>query len=440
MRSAVFVAALALAGASLAHANGRAPVTNGVYFQATDPQAIYVRATFGLLISRDGGCTFRWVCEESIGYSGVHDPVWAIGDDGALFATTFSGLRVSRDGGCSFATATAELPVGAPGRIADQWVDALDIGPTGHVWAGTAGGSAPNDLYRSTDGGVTFEARGKQSPALWWKSVAVARSDGQRVYAAAYEVGAAPAAHVFSTVNGGDDWSKLALVGVRFAGAPMVSIAALDPANAQHLYIASIKANGAAGDLLYRSIDGGATFQEVLATTQPIANVAIRDATTVFAVAGDGTYRSDNGGASFAPAPASPRFGCLGARADGSLVGCATNWEPDFMSIGRSNDAARWEKIFRFVELAGPLACPAGTPTHDTCEVELWPGLADQFKPTGPLCGRPADLPAEPAASGGCCQTTDGAPLGAGLLLLLTALGLRGPRRAPDSSGVSAPR
>ena len=143
-----------------AYANGRPPVTNGVFFQASDNQSLYVRSTFGLLISHDGGCSFRWTCEQNIGYGGTFDPTYAIAADGTLFATTFAGLRVSRDGGCSFTTATDELPANAPGRIAGMWVDAIDIGPTGEVWVATADSTKPNDVLKSTDGGLTFVSRG----------------------------------------------------------------------------------------------------------------------------------------------------------------------------------------------------------------------------------------------------------------------------------------
>src|SRR4051812_34108880 len=111
----------------VALANGRAPLTNGVHFQPGDNHTLYVATTFGLLISRDDGCSFRWVCEQNLGYGGTFDPKYRIARDGTIFATTYTGLRVSRDGGCSFATATTEAPAGDPGRIAGAWIDAIDI-------------------------------------------------------------------------------------------------------------------------------------------------------------------------------------------------------------------------------------------------------------------------------------------------------------------------
>ena len=141
------VLALVLATA-VAYANGRPPLTNGIFFRPGDAHSLYLRTTFGLLISHDDGCTFDWVCEQNIGYGGQFDPKYAIATDGTIFATTFTGLRVSHDGGCSFQNT-------GPGI----WIDAIDIGPTGEVWIGTAESGQPNDVYASSNNGVEFSSR-----------------------------------------------------------------------------------------------------------------------------------------------------------------------------------------------------------------------------------------------------------------------------------------
>ena len=223
-RHPVYWFVLVMASASLttaAHANGRPPVTNGVFFQANDNQSLYIRSTFGLLVSHDSGCSFRWTCEQNIGYGGTFDPAYAVAADGTLFATTFTGLRVSRDGGCSFTTATAELAADAPGRIADMWVDAIDIGPTGEIWVATTDSTKPNDVFRSTDGGVTFVSRGMTSPVQSWKSVVVAPSDAMHVYVSGAQVAnAPPTAQVLSTIDGGQHWTPASLADVQLASPP----------------------------------------------------------------------------------------------------------------------------------------------------------------------------------------------------------------------------
>ncbi len=435
---------LAIAAAVLAPAlalgNGRAPLTNGVHFQPGDDHSIYVATTFGLLVSHDDGCSFRWICEQNIGYAGTFDPRYRIAGDGTIFATTFTGLRVSRDGGCSFTTATAEAPAGDPGRIADAWIAAVDIAPTGDVWAVTADNGKPNNVFRSTDNGRTFAPSGLASPTIWWKSVAVAPSRPQRIYVTGYQVAGTladggqspPTTHLEISDDTGASWHESPLTGVAFAAMPLVYVLGVDPSNPDVVLISSIGAS-AAGDRLYRSSDGGATWTEALATTSPIVDLAVeRDGSVLVATLGGASFQSADHGASFAAMASPPQLACIGQRGDGALFGCGANWEPDFKAVARSSDGVTWDKLFRFVELAGPLECPAGTGQYNTC-VGQWPALQQQFGTTGPTCNASPmpDVTAPPRKSGGCCQATrsPGDLAAIALLTLLCGGALRRRRR-----------
>lgn len=422
MRYALFVLALLVSVGADASANGRPPLTNGVFFRPGDTQSMYVRSTFGLLISHDDGCSFRWVCERAIGYGGEFDPKYAVAADGSIFATTFTGLRVTRDG-CTWSTA----PVG-PGEI---WVDAIDIGPTGDVWVATAESAASNNVFRSTDNGVSFAARGMLSGSIWWKSVKVAPSNGQVVYVAGYQVAPTPIARLYRSDNAGEEWTEHPLVGeqpdpptMKFGSTPIVLVAAVDPQEPNIVYVTSLEANPPKGDLLYRSTDGGVTFTQVLATTDRIRDVFYAtDGSIYVATLGNGGFHSTNRGVDFTALEGSPQLGCLGQRSDGTLVGCGANWEPDFKAVARTTDASQWQKVFRFVELAGPVQCGAGTTVGDLCE-PMWPALKELFGATGPaMCPAAPDgpPPKKPSAGGGCCET-GGSPAGlalAGLIALL---------------------
>ena len=322
-------------GIPTASADGRPPLTNGIHFDRSDPHTLYVASTFGLLISHDDGCTMSWVCEADLGYRGTWDPKYAIATDGTIFATTFTGLRVSRDGGCSFTTATSELPRGARNRIADLWIDALDLGPTGDVWVGTAVSGAPNEVYVSHDNGVSFAAVGLQSPKIFWKSVRVAPTNLARVYAAGYEV-APPTAHLEISSDGGGTWSPSPLTGVAYGSTPIVLVAAVDPTTPDTLYLTSVGANRAS-DKLFRSTDGGRTFRDVLDSPGPIQNVVVQDAHRVYVatMVQSGTakiagpiYASTDGGATFAPIPNAPALACVGLAPDGARIGCPASWGP----------------------------------------------------------------------------------------------------------------
>ncbi|CAN5283249.1 hypothetical protein BH11MYX1_BH11MYX1_09590 [soil metagenome] len=447
MRSLLAIATASLLGAGVALGNGRAPLTNGIHFQPGDPHSLYVASTFGLLVSHDDCCTMNWVCEGNIGYGGVWDPKYAIASDGTIFATTYEGLRISRDGGCSFTTATSELAAGAPNRIAGIWIDALDIGPSGVVWVGTAESGQPNDIYASRDNGVTFAAAGLMSATIFWKSVRTAPTNLARAYISGYEV-ATPTAHVMRTDNLGSTWIASPLVGVQFGSTPVVRFIAVDPVNADIAYLISEGANNSVGDRLYRSSDAGMTWTDVLDASTTIKDVVIKDGvvyvTTLMASGtpiGGPSFKSTDHGATFAAMANEPQLACLGTSPSGELIGCGANWEPDYMAVARSTDSAvTFGKVWRFVELAGPLKCPSGTDEYTMCDQGQWQGLKAQFGASGPTCGAHivADSPVsggDPAPkSGGCCDST---PAPAGAMWLLIGAGYlvtRRRRRAPTGA------
>lgn len=435
-RSTLIGAVTLLALGQTALANGRAPATMSVHSRTGHPNEIYSGTTFGLLISRDDGCSFRWVCEQNIGYAGAFDPKYAIDADGTIFATTYQGLRISRDQGCSFVTATEAAPPG-PGRIAGLWVDAIAVPASGHVWVATADSAHANDIYKSTDHGETFVPMGLPSAVVWYKSISVARPDEQRVWVTGYQVAGAPqpAAHLYRSDNGGTTWTETPLPGVVMAATPTVLLEAVEPTLGDLLFLRSVAANPGGGDILYRSPDGGTTWTEVLRTSDAMRSVVIRDVTTVLvASAGTGLHRSTDGGQTFTAVANTPKTNCLAERDDHQLLTCATNWDPDFLALGRSTDGAQWQKIFRFVELAGPVQCPAGTPQHDTCDALMWPSLREQFGVTGPRCGAvvdgaPLDAPQPDTTvpQKGCCDA--GSHQAAPWLLALLTLGILSRRR-----------
>ncbi|HEY4239825.1 MAG TPA: sialidase family protein [Kofleriaceae bacterium] len=451
MRRLAAAAVVAACFGGTAYANGRPPLTNGVHFGPNDNHSVYVATTFGFLISHDDGCSYKWVCEQVMGYNGTYDPKYEIATDGTIFATTYTGLRMSRDGGCTWTTATADKPTGDPGNIATVWVDALDIGPTGAVWVGTADAAKPNDVYYSSDNGATFAARGMLSQSIWWKSIKVAPSNAMRVYVTGYQVAGAlpdggqmpPTAHVERTDDEGAHWTDLPLAGVQYGTTPIVYVKAVDPQNPDVLFLMSQSAAPPAGDKLYRSGDGGETWAEVLSSTDPIRDVVIlQDGTVSVATLAGGSFNSTDHGMTFSPMNAPPQLECLGQRADGTIFGCGANWQPDYKAIARTPDEQTWTESFRFVELAGPLDCPATSPAAQMCN-PMWPALQAQFGstgPTNPSCAAPApDGPSVDAAGpkkssgSGCCSVSNlgaaGGGAAFGLALCTSAFALRRRRR-----------
>jgi len=424
----------AVLGGGVALANGRPPATVDVHTRPGNANEVYVATTFGLLISHDDGCSFQWVCEQNIGYGGTFDPKYKIARDGTLYATTFEGLRISRDGGCSFTTAGARRTPTLDG----VWVDALDLGPDDDVWIGTAESGGSNDVYHSTDAGHVFDAKGLKSSTIWWKSIKVAASNPNRVYVSGYQVAASspdlsalppdrrgpgPAAFVMRTDDAGAHWAPATLTDMQLASTPVVMVEAVDPLDGDILYARSLGANPPSGDRLYRSIDAGETWEEVLASADAIRRVLFTHDHRVLVATIAGGISASADGRTFAPLPNQPQTACLDERSDGTLFACGTNWDPDFMAVARSADATTWTKTFRFAELAGPLQCPHATAQFQQCESLYWPVTREQFGAEPPACaaGLP-DAPGPPPGSGGCCDAGAGGPVSALAGLALYAL------------------
>src|ERR1043165_653483 len=87
---------------SNALANGRYPIAGQIVEDPDDPNHLVVRATYGVLVTHDRGASWGWICEPSIGFVSVEDPMMGIARGGTLFAAIFEGLSVSTDGGCDF--------------------------------------------------------------------------------------------------------------------------------------------------------------------------------------------------------------------------------------------------------------------------------------------------------------------------------------------------
>ena len=446
MKSAFIAIAVGMFAAREANGNGRPPLSNGVVFKPGDPQPIYVATTFGLLVSPDA-CHFYWLCENNIGYGGEFDPIYGVTREGTILATTFHGLRASHDGGCSFTSPTSELPTGAPGKISDLYPASLAVGPTDDIWIGTSDTGSGNAVYRSQDDAASFEVRGVLPTNIWFTSI-LTTSDPDRVYVGALEVatgnGTQPVAHWYRSDDSGATWLEQPLVGVELASQPVIQLAASDPSHTGTVYMIARLTNPPRGDRLYRTTDGGMTLTELLATDSTITGVVIRDTTVEVATLASGLFESIDGGATFVPVAATLQFGCLGLRADGTLLACASDYDPDLMALGVSSDARTWTRLLRFEYITGPLDCPSGTAEHDICEDQLWGGLGTQLGGAASACAAgpdlvidmpPGDVVVKPR--GGCCDAQSGSL--SSLPSVVVVIGLRR-RRRPRARSTSSER
>src|SRR2546422_11709867 len=149
-------------------------------------------------------------------------------------------------------------PINIGGRVTALGVDPND---GNHLWLGSAEGG----VFVSTDGGTSWTAVFDGETALSIGSIATHPTDSATLYVGTGEDNGGGFSYdgegVFGTTDGGTTWTSLGLAEVRRIGR-----IAIDPTSPQRLFVAaggdwfSTDANRG----LYRSIDGGATWEKVL--------------------------------------------------------------------------------------------------------------------------------------------------------------------------------
>jgi len=407
-----------MAAAPEAHANGRFPESNAIFFAPNDAEYVLLRTTFGQILSHDRGKTWDWVCEQSVGLAGVEDPMYSITPDNTVIASTFQGLAVSRDGSCNF------------GFVGNALEDLVFIDLTsrprtpGPVVAFASSYDGQDDagaiffksrLFETTDEGKTFAPLGPAlDPTLLGETVDVTASDPDRIYVSAQR---SPdkdrTAALLTSRDHGKTWteSPIALA----SGERAAFIAAVDPRNADRIYVRTSSSSNAPSRLLL-SDDAGKTFRTIFTAQGPLAGFALaKDGTKVW-VGGvrDGLHVASTTDFAFAQR-SKVEVSCLALAADG-LWTCSS--EKSGFVVGLSKDeGATFEKKLRFCEIRGPLACAPGSTTHTQCTLG---GTSTNASPPWPSqrallgCGGGIDLDAGPRDAGGDGSTRDPARMDGG--------------------------
>jgi len=387
---AALLALAALCLPARAAANGRFP-TSGYVVVGPGPGSslIALRTTFGLVVSHDGGRRWGWTCEEAFGGASGYDPSLAIGFDGSLIATVPTGLSLSRSG-CAW-----ERPRGTPMRaIVDVTVDA-----SGRTMFGMTGPTGADDtIYRSTDGGATWEARAVM-PGFFTETIEVAPSDPSRVYVSGFLRGGI--AVLYRSDDGG---MSVREVTRDFGRGSSAFISGVDPTRPDTLYV---RASVGFGTVLLRSTDGGATLREVGSTADSMVGFALSDDGSTVWIGStnrtEGLQRSVMGGP-FRRVAASVTVRCLRYHA-GVLYVCADEADDGYLLGCSTNGGDRIDPLVSGRSLLGVSdRCDSATPVGMTCD-SLWPSVRMTLTAidAGPIptpVGHDASLP-DAAAEGG---------------------------------------
>jgi hypothetical protein len=400
--------ALAMAAAARpARANGRFPAAQYVLIgPGSQNSTIVLRTTFGLMVSRDGGASFHWECEEALQYTGQWDPALALSADGTISAGLIDGVVQTRDD-CEY-----DRNASAGSMLISDLSNSAD---GSRIWGVEGADGVPNHVLSSSNGGVSFEILGAGVANVWPLTIDAAPSKPTRLYVTALD-DTTREPRLLRSDDGGVTLYPLA---PDFMGAVDAYLAGVDPTNADRLWI---RANSGPNTLLLRSDDGGASVRLAAMTTGPMLGFALSDdgQRVWYGGATDGVVRSDDGGQTFHRV-ADTHVSCMRYHG-GALYMCA-DWLSEPYALYRWTDGAPApEGIFRLDHAVGPAACAPGTVEHDTCG-SRWPTVQAMVTPR--------------ARDGGA----DGGPVGDGQSVDVVGRGdVGGGSVAADADGSIAPR
>lgn len=423
-----------IAGASVpaALANGRPPGTSTITFRQNDDQHVVAGMTFGLVVSADGGATWHWMCERAIQYGGIFDPVYVATREGNVFATTPDTLEGNLNG-CEF----------VPTALGTKVVSTLALGPDNAVYAAAAD-PADSRIYKSTDGGVTFPGEANPGQAGdWWSGLGVAPSDPQRVYLAGHRlVGGTRTQLLFRSDDGGATFDPLPMTGLTTTEQSEMEVVGIKHDDPDTVYLRVTKQSaGAVSDAIYRSTDGGMSWTMILSKPDTLSFLVRANGDLVAVADAGGMFVSTapSNGAAWTTLSPPLTANCVEETEDGEVWVCTQNLGPEDAAIMKSRDLMTWTTVLRYQDVDGPVDCPVGTLQRDlcveqrlvtTCATE-WCCLRAQLGITADPTMCPADvIPdyAQPSDGDGCCQS--GVATGPTTAALLTmGLWLVGRRR-----------
>lgn len=369
-----------------AQANGRFPASNQISFHPLSDNVMVARTTFGLLVTRDGGENFSWVCEQLLQTRMLEDPAVLVMGDGSTLVSQFVGQRRGTPDDCTWDFVSEELT----NRVV---IDSIgDPTNPAAAWIITSDGARTNAVWRTTDYGVSWTKISEDFEDVLFETIEVAPTNTSRLYL----TGALPPTtssprqpFVYRSDNGGESWERFPYDLETGTQTDLnIFLAAVDPANEDRIFVRVL---GAPDDKLVVSDDGGESFHKVVSFAGMLGFARSTDGQRVW-VAGDlgenspGLYISEDRGEAFDPvtsfvnlpdggtAEIPVRASCLAVRGN-ELWACGNNYSDKF-TLGVSTDlGATFTPVLTFADVGPPPStCGVSTDVQSTCG-PLYPDL-----------------------------------------------------------------
>jgi hypothetical protein len=445
-RFLVLVATLSLP-ARPAGANGAFPDSQAVLTPADLPHEILLATNFGLVRSTDDGRTWTWSCEQDP--SGSRSLYQLGAPPGRrLYAREAGGLVFTDDGGCTWTRAGGAA---ADYIVSDAFPDPTNAARVLAVAAPPGGTQGGYRLLASADAGTTFDdVLYEASPGDMISGVEISRSDAGVVYIMVLS-GAANQPLLVRSSDAGVTWSTRDLSPA--LGSAIVLIVAVAAEDPERVFL---RVNGAGANTLAVVDWGGASVKTPLALEGGSLSGFVEMKSGTILVSGmvgadPVLYRSSDGGATFQDVPSPPRLWGLSER-EGQVFGAARTAEP-FAIATSIDEGTTWQPLVRYADIQGVDAC-VQKQCLDSCLLQasrdLW--SADICSPAPPpdvaidASAEPRDATAagpdrdqRPSSGCGCSVTEEGQTVKPALLLLAAWLLRRRRRPGLRRAGRGAP-
>lgn len=303
---------------------------------------------FGVVLRASDTAPFAYACDALLGLTPFDDRTgWAFRTDGTLLLASPHGLAVVAADACR---------VEPVARLADVPVVALALSASGKVAYAIAEGAMPA-VYRSADGGDTWERRENVPAATGDTALFVDATDTNTIFAS--RVTGPDASVVLRSTDG---------------GATFVTVE-------QDLEVVLLHAEpGATGRLWARARTGMGMETALLAGDKDAGAWEEKHRVRFFggfAVAPDGSqlwvgdeaggvFRSTDGGEAFDAVAPDVAVACL-VYANGALWACTQGTTTQRAVAMFADDGTDFEDVVRFAEVIDPVACPTDVLATEMC-------------------------------------------------------------------------
>jgi hypothetical protein len=383
-----------------AAAHGSAPRVFSVHEQPSNANALVAATSFGVLLSKNDGTGFEWVCDEAIGYSTNDRPRWAVGEDQTLWGATVTGLFRSSAGGCEWQSVPQFQASGASDVVITQSA----------YWVTTARFDVVNGLFKSVDKGATFSPTTLSEKNRFFTAVHEAPSRPARVYVSAWYFEPL-SSQLFVSDDEGVSFKTKTLANLPALGP--LKIEAVDAQNPDIVYLSLTSDQQPIRHWLLKSVDGGESVEILTTLDGPVQSFsAASDRTTLRVSDGVRIFVSTDAGKSFAALADVKNDGCVSNGTAGDFV-CANDFENGF-SAARV-EAGGLKPVLKWSQVTGVKSCSASAPVTSVCGA-IWPVLQVSLGLMPQVPEQPAQTPPEAKPKG--CASAQGLSLIAAVLLL----------------------